>query len=161
MHKYYWCHLMITISLVIREKHNTQGSSNSSFDSFPFLQKLVPFWFLKAWFLPVLLGKISLFPHLMTSLILELPVNSQNSSSLSTVLAPEREPTAGLAFSHTGCLFSCIAKRMALQAQSQGLSQTLVKFQFGLRNLSTVAPCSAHTLFVQYLHEKARAQLGW
>lgn len=69
MHKYDWWHLMITIYLVIKEKHDTWGSSNASFGSLPFFQKLMPFWFLKACFLLLLLEEIRLFPHLMTSLI--------------------------------------------------------------------------------------------
>lgn len=40
-------------------------------------------------------------------------------------------------------------------------SQMLMKLQFGLGNLSPAAPCSAHTLFIQNLHEKERARLGW
>lgn len=35
----------------------------------------------------------------------------------------------------------------------------LVKFQFGLGKLSTVGPCSIHTLSVEYLHEKSSARL--
>lgn len=124
-------------------------------------KKRTTLWFFKACFLSILLEKKkkSLFPHPMTSLIWVICESSELFIFVNCNSSRERANSRSCILLQSLCL-QLHSKEDDSAGMKPALSQMFLKLQFGRGNLSAAAPCSAHTLFIQHLHEKERARLG-